>query len=126
MPFILEQATETHEILVKLEEINSPESANDLASKDIFLEAKYAQNGMASSEALSDHEYLNLRVFDQDDVNKGLITNVVEHPHQMLVEIKNDTHSFMAPIHEDLIIALDLEAKTIKLEISEGLDSVNS
>lgn len=124
VPFILESAKETHEIFVKLEGINDPEDATKLASKEIYLHEDEAPKGIASSNTSNDSELLNFTVLNQEGVNKGLIVSIIENPHQLLAEIKNKGGSFMAPIHEDLIIELNEANKTIQLEISEGLEEI--
>jgi len=124
VPFILEQTQESHEIVVKLEDVSNPEEAQKLASKKIYLHADEAKIGLASSKTSNESEFLNFTVLDQDGNNRGLIISVLENPHQLLAEIKNDNGTFMAPIHEDLTIDLDMDNKTIQLEISEGLEDL--
>jgi len=123
VPFLIKEIKESNHIFVKLDEIEDPQQASQLSSKEIYLHTDEITN-LSDEVADQESELLNFKVLDQNEVYKGLIINVIENPHQILVEVKNDDKSFMMPLHENLIIQLNPDQQTIQVDIPEGLDEI--
>jgi len=124
VPFIIESLKDTPDLSVKLEDINDPQQASKLSSREIYLEQKYITEIPNSSKALNSEGLVDYKVLNQDGVDKGLIISIIENPHQLIAEIDKNGSSFMIPIHDDLIIELNPEKKILQIEISEGLDQL--
>lgn len=123
VPFMIKEIKENNQVFVKLDEIEDPQQASQLSSKEIYLHVD--EISLDNEDHLpQESELLNFKVTDQNGIAKGQIINVIENPHQILVEVQGDEKVFMMPLHENLIIDLNPKQKSIQVEIPEGLDEI--
>ena len=67
------------------------------------------------------HEIIGFNLNEKNE-KIGVISNVIEHGFQALFEvIDDDDKSHLIPIHDDLIIKVDRDNKTILVQLPEGL-----
>lgn len=121
VPFLVEHIEFKNHILVKLEELDSPEEAQPMTQCGLYLEKEELSEASLNHETESEWAWLvGYRVFQQEGIYVGSICSVSEGDFQTLVEIENDQSRFLWPYHPDFIIELNKEMKSLKIELLEG------
>lgn len=119
LPYFLEgtRIKNDAEIFIKLEDVNSKESAHRLVQKQLWLTEndfhKYA--GKAAPIAL-----LGFHIV-QDGNDLGEITEVIEQPHQLLCRIDINGKEVLIPIHEASLLKVDKKKKQVLVDLPDGL-----
>ena len=121
VPFIIESIEDAGSILVKLEEINSPEELSALVSRQIFLESSALSDEALADQTEVKHELVGYHIHDQNDNRIAVIEEIIQYPSQLLAQINYNGTEHLIPIHTDLILEMNDDDKVIKLEIAEGL-----
>jgi 16S rRNA processing protein RimM len=85
-----------------------------------------AEEGQGGPDTVPDHNMLlGFSVYNEAGHLRGKILSVSERKHQWLATVvRDDKSSFLLPVHEDLIVAFDEEAKTVVMIIPEGLEDL--
>jgi len=56
----------------------------------------------------------------------GRISDIIENPGQLLLDVENNSGKrILIPFHEDLIVEINLDLRTVTMIIPEGLTEVN-
>lgn len=105
------------EIYLKLEGIDTRESAARLAQKEVWLPepefkkftAKTAPAGMLGYTIINDDEQL------------GEILEVIEQPHQLLCRLEIKGKEVLIPLHENTLQAVNHKKKEVSVSLPEGL-----
>jgi len=121
VPFLIEKCIDGKNILLKLEEVDSPEDISHLLGKELYLNKSEIPAELLMKTEEQSHPMLNYQILDQNDNAIATIEELVEYPEQLLAKINYKEKELLLPIHEDLIISLDEEAKIIKLQLIDGL-----
>lgn len=121
VPFLLEQIEIKNHLLVKFEEVDSPEEAARLSSKQIYLSSTEVQH-KSVAESPSLNQLIDYKVFDQELTFKGTVVEVQENEFQSLLLLKNENKTFWIPLHQDFVIKIDDELQQMELRLPEGLD----
>ncbi|TVR89256.1 MAG: 16S rRNA processing protein RimM [Saprospirales bacterium] len=124
VPFRIEEVRPGPPPIVKLEGLDAPETARRLNGAAFFLLQSDAQkaNHYKKSDPLK--YIVGFEVIDQSSEELvGKVINTVEMAGQLLAEVEDHKLDkiHLIPIHEDMIISMDPEAKTILMELPEGL-----
>lgn len=120
VPFLIESASDEKGIILKLDEVDSPEAATALLNKELYLEVSEVSQDTKLSQAAV-HPLTSYFIYDQNDKQIAIIEELIEYPDQLLAQISYAGGTHLIPIHEELIIELNEEQKILKLEIVEGL-----
>lgn len=119
LPYFVESTScknET-EVYIKLEGINSKESARRLNQKEVWLLKadfdKYA--GKSSPISLLGFMMLN------EGVKIGEVTEVIEQPMQVLCKIIYKGNEALIPLHEASLKKIDQKKKEVHVELPDGL-----
>ncbi len=108
-------------ILVKLEDINSKEEAQQFNGKLVYLErSKVNINSEAELYFLTGYMVLN------DEEQIGIVKDIQEFPHQLMAIVQQGDQEIMIPLHEGFIVNIDQENKTLELDLPQGLLDLNS
>ena len=123
VPYVLESVKWANECRIKLKGINSIEDAKVFTSSNVFFESFKVDNIQIEEETGDTWDTLvSFSMIDQNDENIGIIQRVEEHPHQVLAYVQLKAGKVvMVPIHDNLILELNIEQKFIQLEIADGL-----
>ncbi|MEN9345954.1 MAG: rRNA processing protein RimM [Bacteroidota bacterium] len=99
--------------IVTLEDISNIEQAEALCNCKIldFVDQEQTEN-----KGLVGYKLINHANAEQYD-----ITQILEYPNNLLLECRHGYKDILIPLHEDLIVSVDHEAKTIEMTIPEGL-----
>ena len=117
--FIEERKVINHEeILLKLDEIDSVELARTLSGKSVYLEAEvYAQ---LKPKAISG-TMVGFAISDKTAGMLGKIEDIFETPGQVLATVQFKGKEVMVPLVDATIVKVDGAAKTIYVDLPEGL-----
>lgn len=125
IPFFIEAfREEAVPPIVKLEDIDSKEAAERLQGKTILLRKSDLQDPDIPEAALSGLEFLYLKgfmVLDPEGQEVGLIAEVEAYPQQEMAVVQGATNEYLIPIHKDMILHIDVDAKTLQLDLPDGL-----
>ena len=119
MPYFPEKAKgrTLEETLIKLEGINTPESAKPLIRKNVWLREADARRLTAASAPLSLIGFLVV----EGRKNIGEVLEVIEQPMQVLLRVDHKGHEAYIPLHEQTLVKIDQKAKKIHVKLPDGL-----
>lgn len=123
LPFFIEGVRSGTDLIVKLEEVDTPAQAKELTSSEVFLrEMDISTKPVKVDTGEFTYEMLvGFLLIDAERGEIGPITEVKEHKFQDLLIVNYEARELMIPLHEDLIESVDPEAKKITLRLAEGL-----
>ena len=84
-------------------------------------DAELSESNLNRSMSSDSDLMKGMKVYDQNDVFRGVIQELIQNEFQDLVEIRHEDEVFLCPLHEELIISIDSEEAVLKLTIHEGL-----
>lgn len=105
------------EVFIKLEGVNSKESAQRLVQKQIWLTAVDFHKYAGKSAPIS---LLGFHVLHQGE-DLGEILEVIEQPHQVLCRIELNGKEVLLPVHDETLKKVDKNKKQVHLDLPEGL-----
>jgi len=120
VPFLIEHAEDRGTVLLKLEEIDSPEDVSALLSKELYLESSEVSAELLNTTK-SQNGLIGFQLKDQNGTTIGIIEEILEYPDQLLAGVAYQSKKVLIPIHEDLIVSMDESKSQIVLTIVDGL-----
>ena len=105
------------EIFVKIDGINTKESAQKIVQKQVWLIEEEFHKYAGKSAPIS---LLGFHMV-QDGEDLGEILEVIEQPHQLLCRIDWKGKEALIPIHEESLIKIDKKKKIIVVNLPDGL-----
>ena len=119
--FIIEAKIKSaDEIFLKLEGIDTRETAQKLLQKQIWLPEDEFQKYTAKSAPIS---LLGFHIID-DGKDLGEILEIIEQPHQVLCRINWKGKEALIPLHEQFLRRVDKKKKQVIVELPDGLMEV--
>lgn len=120
VPFIIESTEERKDVILKLEEVESPEQVTAFLNREIYLSDDEISEDNHGPD-LNKHPLIGYMLTDQNETQLGIIEDIIEYPHQLLASLTYNDKPLLVPIHEDLIMSLDEGGGSVQLEIAAGL-----
>lgn len=119
LPYFIETSRIKNEgeIFLKLEGINTKESANKIVQKQVWITQEEFHKHAAKSAPIA---LLGFHII-HDGADLGEILEVIEQPHQLLCRIMWKGKEALIPLHEETIIKLDKKKKEVVVSLPEGL-----
>lgn len=119
LPWFIEnaKAKNDEEVLLKLESIDTRESAFRLTQKEIWLQENDFKKIAAKSAPINLLGYIVIN----NNESLGEILEVIEQPHQLLCRLEIKTKEVLIPLHEDSLEKVDHKKRTVKVNLPEGL-----
>ena len=113
----LSKAKTGEEIFVKLEGIDTKETAHKLLHKKVWLQEEDFRRlaGKSSPVALIGFTLMN------DGSKLGIIEEVIEQPHQVLLRIDYNGKEALIPLHEETLQKVDHPKKEVHVTLPDGL-----
>ncbi len=105
------------EVYLGFEDLSSKEKAQRVVSKHVWLKREDYQKYVAQTSVLS---FLGFLVYD-GDMEVGEITEVIEQPHQLLVNVDYAGKDVLIPLHETFIVTINRMQNKLMLNLPEGL-----
>ncbi len=119
VPYFIENLRETNHILLKVEEIDNPESAAIFNLKEVYLREK----DIASSryiEQKSKEGWVGYHLYDKE-ILVGIIDDIEIYPQQILASVMYNHKKVLIPLVEDLITSVSDDQKTLVMDLPDGL-----
>ncbi len=122
VPFFIEHIMlkSAQTAILKLEDINSIEEANELTGCSWCLPIKEWEK-LKQSEAGSYGTLEGFSLIDQNDNEIGIIEGILEIPSNTLVQVRYGENLIEVPVNEETIYHIDEANRIIKNNIPEGL-----
>jgi 16S rRNA processing protein RimM len=121
LPFFIENLRDAGDILLKLEDVDSPTEAKDLTSKELFLREKDINIVKSAGEVLTFELLVGYDLHDELVGFIGKIESVETLPQQHLAVVNYQGNEVFIPLHPNLVIKLDEKSKQLVLRLPEGL-----
>lgn len=121
LPFFIENLRDAGDILLKIEEVDSPTDAKNLTSKELFLREKDIKIQKEAGEVLTFELMVGFELLDEETGSIGVIEAVEALPHQHLAIVKYQDREVFIPLHPEIVVALDEKSKKITLRLPNGL-----
>ena len=106
--------TETY---VKLEGVDTKESARRFTPKEVWLQEADFKKFAAKAAPIA---LLGYEMID-GETSLGEIIEVIEQPHQILCTVIYKGNEALVPVHEGNLIKMDAKKKKVYVEVPEGL-----
>lgn len=121
LPFFIENLRDAGEILLKIEDVDSPTEAKDLTAKELFLREKDIKLTKKSGQVLTFELMVGYELFDENIGLIGKIDAIEAMPHQHLAILEYDGREVFIPLHPQMVVRLDEKAKHLVLRLPDGL-----
>ena len=121
IPYFLESIKKGNPMVIKLEDVSSPEDTHDICNKAVFLDAADVS---AEMDDYSDIEYGYLIDFTIIDATSGVqakIIDVLSFPQQELAVVVVEEKEIMIPLNESLINQIDRDKLQVLMTLPEGI-----
>ncbi len=120
LPYFVEssKAKDHEETYVKLEGIDTRESANRLSTKNVWL---LDEDFRKLADKTSPISLLGYELISDEDGKLGPIEEVIEQPHQVLLRISLDGKEALIPLHEETLDGIDHKKKEVHVTLPDGL-----
>ena len=124
VPFFIESFTKkgTNRALAHITGVKNLQDAEEIAGKDIFVEPDGIigyQND--EDDKLTVDDLIGWTLLDSDNSTVGEITDYEDIPGNTCLYVETKGGQVMIPLHEDLILSVDEDSKTISVNVPEGL-----
>ncbi len=119
LPYFVEssKAKNEEETYVKLEGIDTRESANRLSSRNVWLLDEDFRKLAGKTAPIS---LLGFQLISEDE-NLGPIEEIIEQPHQVLLRISLDGKEALIPLHAETLNRIDHKKKEVHVILPDGL-----
>lgn len=119
VPYFIEDIKEKNHLLLKIEDIDNPEEANDFNLKEMYLRAKdiLSKSGTNYATFTSLENYVIYNI----DVKVGVIQKIEEYPQQIMANVLIKNKLILIPLVDELIQNIDHQNKSITMRLPEGL-----
>lgn len=123
VPFFIEElSVNSGEALVKFEDINSSEQADELNGLQVYIEVK----GKKKPAAKSISDIAGFKLMDAELGDIGIVNALIPKPGQDLMEVQYQNTTILIPLVDDFIVDVDLRKKIIYTQLPAGLIDINS
>lgn len=117
VPFFIESAQERgSKAILHLTGIHSLEDAEEIVGRDI-----YALDEDYEYEDEDELDVIGWRMEDEDGSFVGVIEDIEDIPGNICLCVNNGGNMVLVPFHEDLLVSIDPDSKTIVMNIPKGL-----
>lgn len=119
IPYFIQSATAKTDTIthLQIEGIQSREATSVLMSKKVWLPQDSFQKLVDKSSPLA---LLGYQV-QQDGQDLGIIQEVIEQPHQLMVTILYKGQEAYIPLHEESLLGVDHAKKLVLVNLPDGL-----
>ncbi len=123
VPFFMEEVREGNDMLVKLEEVDTPEAAQALSGTPVFMRAEDLLPEVAreTSAELQYERYIGYTILDTFLGEVGVIQDIIALPQQYMATLEVDGKEVLIPMHPHFIKKIDESTKVVLMELPEGI-----
>jgi len=107
-------------VILKLQGIDDRSQAEKYKGKNIYIDKKDLR--VLPEDTYYIFDLIGLSVVEEDGRLLGTVSNVIQNSAQDLFEVESENHSkFLIPSVDEFILNIDMEKRTIKVRLIEGL-----
>lgn len=106
-------------IWLKADGFNSADDIQNLIRKEIYLLLTLLPE--LKGNKFYYHEIVGFHVEDKHHGNIGKIKDVIELPHQTILQIMQDYTEILVPLTNEILLNVDRTSQTIQIDAPEGL-----
>ena len=123
VPYFVDSLKMGSNILIKFEDINSPEEAHAVVSKEMYarVEDLTPLEESTADDVLAFSKYTGYTIIDEEKGRVGVISEVVEFPQQEMAVVNYQGREILIPLNNELILKEDQGAKKLTMALPEGL-----
>lgn len=123
VPFFIESLTGkgTSKALLRLTGVKNLEDADEISGRYILAKKTDITTGDGDDEELSVEDLIGWTLFSKDGGRVGEIFDYEPIPGNLCLYVDMDGTTVMVPLHDDLIVDIDEEEKSLTLDLPEGL-----
>lgn len=120
-PFFIEtaQIKDKEIIWLKADGFNTADDIQALIKKEIYLPLNLLPE--LKGNQFYYHEIVGFKVIDETHGEIGIIKDVIELPHQTILQIMKDYTEILVPLNKDILKEVSRENKSLKINAPEGL-----
>lgn len=119
VPYFVENIAHKNAYIVKVEEIDTPESTQELSGKTCYMRKMDINPNKQNQAAVLKDALVGFSVYD-NEVLLGPITAIEEYPQQTMAMVAYQDRSLMVPLVEDLILEVDTDNQRIILDLPDA------
>lgn len=120
VPFFIESIKiQGDKALVKFEEVEGPDHADELKGSKLFLPLDFLPK--LEGNQFYFHEIIGFTVSDKERGNIGSITDVLDAGPQTLLSVDFNGKEVLIPVNDDIVVSLNRGTNTINVDLPEGL-----
>ena len=119
LPYFIEsiRVKSDDEVFVKIEGIDSKETARMLVQKQVWLTEEDFQKYASKSTPVS---LLGFHIINENE-DLGEILEVIEQPHQLLCRIEWEGKEALIPVHQETLQKIDKKNRRVLVQLPNGL-----
>lgn len=117
VPFFIEEMDVDAEV-IKFEDVNTPEEAVEISGQAIY--GDQARLGMEPQSGPDPHALHGFAAYSEDTFI-GNITDIIEYPQQIMLQITHDEKEYLIPFVAEFIAYANPEENTLHLDLPEGI-----
>ncbi len=123
VPFFIEAFSKkgTNRALTHLTGVKNLEDAEELVGKDIYAKPDGIHEYESADENHTVDDLIGWVLLDAKGETVGEITDYEDIPGNTCLYVETKDGQAMIPLHEDLILSVDEDSKTISVDVPEGL-----
>ncbi len=110
-------------LLVKFEDILTPEETLVLIGKEVCCEKKFFPE--TTDTITLDQRIVGCRIIDKNEGDIGIIHSLIQQNEQILLQVINQGKEILIPAVEAFVRKIDLQKKLIKTDLPSGLININ-
>ncbi|MBL6449772.1 16S rRNA processing protein RimM [Fulvivirga sp. 29W222] len=120
VPFFIESISiKGNKAIVRFEDVNTLEQADELKGKGLFLPLSMLPE--LDDDKFYYHQVMGYHVIDTTAGDVGVIVDVYTSPNQDLLAIDHRGKEVLVPINDEIIGKVDHEKSTLNVNLPEGL-----
>jgi 16S rRNA processing protein RimM len=124
LPYFIQtaKAKDATETYVKLEGVETKEAAHRFVQKQVWLHQEEFQKVAGKRSMIG---LLGFAIIDKDN-NIGIVEEVIEQPHQVLLRTSCNNKEAYIPLHEETLLKIDRKKKEVLVDLPDGLLDIYS
>ncbi len=120
VPFFIEEiAIQGQKATVKFEDIDSIESAENIAGSDLYLPLNLLEE--LSDDQYYYHEIIGYKIIDKSKGELGEVVTVFTMPNQDLISSMYQGKEILIPINNHIIKSVNKQKKEVSVDLPDGL-----
>lgn len=120
VPFFIESISiKGNKAIVRFEDVNTADQADDLKGKGLFLPLSMLPE--LGDNKFYYHQIIGYHVIDATDGDIGVVKDVYTSPNQDLLAIDHQSKEILVPINDEIIGSVDHDNKQLHVTLPEGL-----